>query len=401
MKLGRKLLITLNFLLLPVVGVLSNVLAVNFPTLPIWALWIGTGTIFLAFTGINVALASSEARQNEAVSLERSHQEKKQSSHLQKLRKTPSLMPSSRQDTLPPQVAINAQQSSNSSIREDGQPSIEHPMLLCLAIDVSDSMKQPILDHTGETIRRWTSVSNAVENFVHLGVAWVKDPGTQHVLPLYHLMAYGFGFKETMHGFGMRKSPGGAVRDLLAHPSLTSLPSATELSEHWNDYKNHLLSMKAYTGDLFGSTPMCQALTTIRDRISAECNQRSFTFPVLLLIISDGLSDDGDPLPLIEELHTMNVMTLCCYLADRDVLAPRQLYDVEENSWSSGAKLLFRCASTLYRDTYVSQAMFDYLSDHGWHPHEGVRLFAQVNQAEAPDSFLEVLLRGSSTERRA
>jgi hypothetical protein len=122
---------------------------------------------------------------------------------------------------------------------------------------------------------------------------------------------------------------------------------------------------------------------------------------MLLLIISDGLPDDGDPLPLIEELHTMNVMTLCCYLADRDILAPRQLYDVEEMSWSSGARLLFRCASTLYRDNYVSQAMFDYLSDHGWYPREGVRLFAQVNQAEALDSFLEVLLRGTSTERRA
>ncbi len=204
-----------------------------------------------------------------------------------------------------------------------------------------------------------------------------------------------------MYGLGMRKTRGGAVRDLLAHPSLTSLPSAIELSEHWNDYKDHLLTMRAYTGDLFGSTPMCQALTTIRDRISAECKQRSFTFPMLLLIISDGLPDDGDPLPLIEELHTMNVMTLCCYLADRDILAPRQLYDVEEMSWSSGARLLFRCASTLYRDNYVSQAMFDYLSDHGWYPREGVRLFAQVNQAEALDSFLEVLLRGTSTERRA
>jgi hypothetical protein len=262
-------------------------------------------------------------------------------------------------------------------------------------------MKRPILDHTGKTIQRWTSVSNAVEHFVHLGVAWVKDPGTQRVLPLYYLMAFGFGFKETMYGFGMRKTPGGAVRDLLAHPSLTSLPSATELSEYWNDYKDHLLTMKAYTGDLFGSTPLCQALATIRDRINAECNQRSFTFPVLLLIISDGLSDDGDPLPLIEELHTMNVTTLCCYLADRDILAPKQLYDVEEGSWSGGAKLLFQCASTLHRDNYVSQAMFDYLSDHGWHPREGVRLFAQVNQAEALDSFLEVLLQGSSTERRA
>jgi hypothetical protein len=229
----------------------------------------------------------------------------------------------------------------------------------------------------------------------------VKDPETQKVLPLYHLLAYGFGFKETMYGLGMRKTPGGPVRDLLAHPSLTSLPSASALSEQWTDYKNHLLSMKAYTGDLFGSTPMCQALGMIRDRMKEECTRKTFTFPLLLLIISDGLPDDGDPLPLIQELHAMGVTTLCCYLADRDVLAPRHLFDREEVQWSSGAKLLFRCASTLHEDTYVSRAMFDYLADYGWQPHDGVHLFAQVNQAEALGNFLEVLLRGSATERRA
>lgn len=273
-------------------------------------------------------------------------------------------------------------------------------MLLCLAIDVSDSMKKPILDHTGKAIQRWTSIENALEHFVHLGIAWVKDPETQQVLPLYHLMAYGFGFKETIYGLGLSKTPGGAVRDLLAHPTLPALPSAAQLSESWKDYQNHLLSWKAYTGDLFGSTPLCQALRTMRDRIREEGSRRNFTFPILLLIISDGLIDEGDPLPLIEELHAMGVMTLCCYLAERDVLASRTLYDAEETHWSDGAQLLFRCASILHNDNYVSRAMFDYLSDHGWHPYEGVRLFAQVNQAEALGDFLEILLRGTAHERR-
>jgi hypothetical protein len=402
MKSGKIVLFAVSFLLLAIVGVLGNVLAANFPTVPRPLLWIGGGAIIVAFVVVNVILVVVDTKQSVAVPQPSRRSRPQRRSH-----------PSQANISHPSDAAQKPVQATNviptavsprtvtSGIPEEGQPTIEQPMLLCLAIDVSDSMKKPILDHTGKAIERWTSIHNALEHFVHLGVAWVKDPETQQVLPLYHLMAYGFGFKETMHGLGLRKTPGGAVRDLLAHPTLTSLPSAAQLSEHWKDYQNHLLSWKAYTGDLFGTTPMCQSLGVIRDRVKEECSRKSFTFPALLLIISDGLPDDGDPVPLVEELHAMGVMTLCCYLADRDVLAPRKLYDSEEAHWSDGARLLFQCASTIYSDNYVSLAMFDYLSDHGWNPFEGARLFTQVNQAEALGEFLEVLLRGTAHERRA
>lgn len=401
MKSGKIALIAASFLLLAIVGILGNVLATNFPAVPRPLLWIGAGVIIVAFVAVNVLLAVVDSRQGGVVPPSRQSRPQRRSRPSQ----ADLLHPSDAAqkavqatDALPPAASPVA---AGSGAPEEGQPTIEEPMLLCLALDVSDSMKKPILDHTGKAIERWTSIHNALEHFVQLGIAWVKDPETQQVLPLYHLMAYGFGFKETMHGLGIRKTPGGAVRDLLAHPALTSLPSAAQLSEHWKDYQNHLLSWKAYTGDLFGTTPMCQALSVIRDRIKEECSRKRFTFPILLLIISDGLADDGDPLPLIEELHAMGVLTLCCYLADRDVLAPRKLYAAEEAHWSDGARLLFRCASALYSDNYVSTAMSDYLSDHGWNPYEGARLFAQVNQAEALGEFLEVLLRGTAHERRA
>lgn len=284
---------------------------------------------------------------------------------------------------------------------EHGKPTVAKPMLLALAIDVSDSMKQPILDHAGKTIQRWTSVRNAVEYFVHLGVSWTQDPEIQEVLPLYYLIAYGFGFKELMHTLGVRQQPGGVVRDLLAHPTLTSIPSVADLDSHWHDYKKHLLSRKAYTGDLFGSTPLRQALVTIRNRIREECKKRSFTLPMLLLLISDGLADEGEnPLPIIKDLHAMGVVTLSYYLANKDILAPQKLYKKEESHWPEGAKMMFQCASPLHQDNYVMQEMFVYLSDHGWKPQEGARLFAQVNQAQGLDTFLELLLRGSVNEKR-
>ncbi|HEU5377592.1 MAG TPA: TIR domain-containing protein [Ktedonobacteraceae bacterium] len=305
-------------------------------------------------------------------------------------------------DTTTPIIQKSSKEHTEREPNGPGKPTVAKPMLLALAIDVSDSMKQPILDHAGKTIQRWTSVRNAVEHFVHLGVSWVQDPQIQEVLPLYYLMAYGFGFKELMHTLGWRKKPGGAVRDLLAHPTLTSLPSTADLDLYWNEYKKHLLSQKEYTGDLFGSTPLRQALVTIRNRIREECKKRSFTLPMLLLLISDGLADEGEnPLPIIKDLHAMGVVTLSCYLASKDILASQKLYKKEESHWPEGAKMMFQCASPLHQDNYVMQEMFAYLSDHGWRPQEGARLFAQVNQAQGLDTFLELLLRGSMNEKRA
>lgn len=181
-----------------------------------------------------------------------------------------------------PAIQESAKEHTEKVSNATGKPTVETPMLLALAIDVSDSMKQPIFDHTGKTIQRWTSVRNAVEHFVHLGVSWVQDPEIQEVLPLYYLMAYGFGFKELMHGMGWRKKPGGAVRNLLAHPTLTSFPSPADLNLYWDNYKRHLLSRKEYTGDIFGTTPLRQALVTIRNRIREESRKRVFTLPMLL-----------------------------------------------------------------------------------------------------------------------
>lgn len=261
-------------------------------------------------------------------------------------------------------------------------------------------MIDSVIDHAGKTVKRWANIQIVLDRFIYLGAAFVKDPETRRVLPLYHTIAYGFGFAERAHPLGISKKPGGAVRDLLAQPSLPALPSVAQLTDHWDEYKEHLTSKK-YMLDLLGNTPLCQALATIRDRIGEELAQKSFVLPVLLLIVSDGMPTDGDPLPLISELHEMGALTLCCYLGEQDILNAKQLYEVEDARWSEGAKCMFRMASALRKDCYLSRAMFDYLTDTGWHPQEGALLFAQINHSEALDSFLKVLLSGFIQERNA
>ncbi len=283
---------------------------------------------------------------------------------------------------------------------EIGQPSVDRPALLCFAIDVSDTMIDSVVDHAGKTIKRWANIQTVLDRFIYLGTAIVKDPDTRKVLPLYHVMAYGFGFTEVAYQLHITKKPGGAVRDLLDHPALSKFPSAAQITDHWNEYKDHLTSRK-YTPDLLGDTPMCQALTIIRDRIQEELTHKDFTLPILLLILSDGYPTDGDPFPIIEELHGMGVLTLCCFLGDQDILNAKRLYESERQQWTEGAKLMFRMASILRKDSYITRAMFDYLEETGWQPQEGVRLFAQVNHTEALDSFLKILLSGFIQERQA
>ena len=280
-----------------------------------------------------------------------------------------------------------------------GLPTEEHPVLLCFAIDVSDTMIDSVVDHAGKTVKRWAKIETVLERFIYLGTAIVKDPETQKALPFYFVMAYGFGFKEIAYALRLNKKPGGAVRDLLDHPSLTRFPSAAQITDHWDEYRDHIISRK-YTLDVLGDTPMCRALAIIRDRIQEELTLKDFTLPILLLIISDGNPTDGDPLPLIEELHKIGVLTLGCYLGNQDILNAKTLYEAERQQWTEGAKLMFRISSVLRNDSYITRAMFNYLEDAGWQPTVGVRLFAQINQTEALDSFLKILLSGFIQDRQ-
>ncbi len=61
---------------------------------------------------------------------------------------------------------------------------------------------------------------------------------------------------------------------------------------------------------------------------------------------------------------------------------------------------MFRCASPLNQDSYLARAMFNYLARTGWQPREGERLLTQINQTEALDSFLKILLSGLSEEEK-
>lgn len=397
MKVGKTVLVALAIIVAFVYQILANTASAYLPKFS-WGIFWGAivAPLILATIIISVVQSRHDNKHHTTLAQEsvQSSQRPKTAQHL--------LTSQPLQQSLQP---IQAERNFSSRLAqpvviEEDQPTVEHPALLCLALDVSDTMIDSVIDHAGKTVKRWADIQTVLDRFIYLGAAFVKDPDTRKVLPLYHTIAYGFGFTERAHLLGFSKNPGGTVRDLLAQPLLPKLPSVAQLTDHWDEYKERLTSRK-YTLDLLGTTPLCQALATIRDRIKGELAQKVFVLPVLLLIVSDGVSTDGDPLPIITELHEVGVLTLCCYLGEQDILNAKRLYEVEDSRWSEGAKCMFRMASVLRDDSYLSRAMFDYLSRTGWHPQVGVRLFAQINHSETLDSFLKVLLSGFMQERNA
>lgn len=397
MKAGKTVLVALAIIVAFVYQILANTASAYLPKFS-WGIFWGAivAPLILATIIISVVQSRHDNKHHTPLAHEsaRSSQRPKTAQHL------PTSQPL-QQSLQPLQAERNfSSRLDQPVVIEEDQPTVEHPALLCLALDVSDTMIDSVIDHAGKTVKRWADIQTVLDRFIYLGAAFVKDPDTRKVLPLYHTIAYGFGFTERAHLLGFSKNPGGTVRDLLVQPLLPKLPSVAQLTDHWDEYKERLTSRK-YTLDLLGTTPLCQALATIRDRIKGELAQKVFVLPVLLLIVSDGVSTDGDPLPIITELHEMGVLTLCCYLGEQDILNAKRLYEVDDSRWSEGAKCMFRMASVLRNDSYLSRAMFDYLSRTGWLPQVGVRLFAQINHSEALDSFLKVLLSGFMQERNA
>lgn len=135
---------------------------------------------------------------------------------------------------------------------------------------------------------------------------------------------------------------------------------------------------------LFGETPMLAALKEIRDRF-----RRSGTDGYgyrTLLIISDGESTDGDPLPVIKELLASGIDVIACFVTDDDVADPRTLHGSPSPKWTAAARLMWESASPV--DESGSAARL--LLSNGWSIERNARLFVQVNHSAILKEFARV-----------
>jgi hypothetical protein len=137
---------------------------------------------------------------------------------------------------------------------------------------------------------------------------------------------------------------------------------------------------------MYGNTPMREALikslAAFREHPTAE--QR------VLVVVSDGISTDGDPLPLACELGRENVIMATVYLTSDREIPGHRLYDQAAEGWSKGQRTLFDMAATVASATHPVPV----LTSMGWEipPSGECALYTTVCSAAALDEFCSLLL---------
>ncbi|KKP02124.1 hypothetical protein THAR02_05755 [Trichoderma harzianum] len=150
-----------------------------------------------------------------------------------------------------------------------------------------------------------------------------------------------------------------------------------------NGASSELETLKRY---MYGRTPMKQALRSSLDvfRSYPNVEQR------LLLLVSDGLSTDGDPLEISSELDKEKVSIATMYLTSDRKIAHRQLYYQPIDSWNDGQRNLFHMATNFS----CLEHPVPVLASTGWKvPSEGeARLYAVLSSSAALDEFCSLLV---------
>ncbi|KAK8048249.1 hypothetical protein PG994_009979 [Apiospora phragmitis] len=137
---------------------------------------------------------------------------------------------------------------------------------------------------------------------------------------------------------------------------------------------------------MYGRTPMKAALTQALSAFN-KCLDAEHR---VLVLVSDGLSTDGDPLRLARDLQQAKVSIATVYLTSNRTGAPRRLYYQPVEVWGSGQRILFRMATRVAGVAHPIPV----LTSVGWEvPSDGeVALYATVPTSVVLDEFCSLLL---------
>jgi len=338
--------------------------------------------------------------------------------------------------------------SSNASLQA-AQPDPSSATLVGCLLDVSGSMKNVIETGKGDrrAVERLSAVLRAAlklarseqrqnpSALMFVGVFGVNDDRTPVVdlLGIVHaLLQASASLAEAVSGEAFRLASaalnqlGGILGTSFARNSVTGSSRAVELArkivrERLPDFKdlvprpimdvvsllkrleecpsfNSSISTDVVSGNadilldelrlhLYGGTPMVEAMQKSLEAFNKhnDIKQRA------LVIISDGVSTDGDPLPLARKLKDSDVDIATIFLTDDNKIPRRQLYDKPPRRWfKSGQRTLFKIASTVA----AAKHPIPVLSSMGWTvPLSGeCALYATVCSTDTLEEFCSLLL---------
>jgi hypothetical protein len=260
------------------------------------------------------------------------------------------------------------------------------PLLIGILADVSGSMQKAINNSKASSTNRLEAFSDALERVVADAAASIREHASGPNEPDVRLFAYGFGFGNVLAGFLGRRGP--KVRDLLAPLGQGERTvSLVELARDWQQYQANVRKM---TFEMFGETPMLEALKIAQERIVREIAHKPSD--VILFLLSDGAPTDTNGKPteiysIAQAVKDAGATIVSCFVTDEDFGEARHLYGIPQASWDDAAQLMFRCAS----EVPVGSSFEAQLRDYSWHLESGARLFAQVNHSDTMQEFMNLV----------
>ena len=154
----------------------------------------------------------------------------------------------------------------------------------------------------------------------------------------------------------------------------------SELSEERVDELMNLVEPHIY-----GGTPLMKTLRSATDLFAMR---RFKDYNKLLFILSDGQPSDGNN-PPVEELSRLGVKTVCCFITNDPIDAPKRLYSSECPAWDRAAKLMFQMSSYITTQL-IPRTIF---RKRGWTvdiDNNETRLFVQVNHPDIIEDVCEL-----------
>ena len=266
------------------------------------------------------------------------------------------------------------------------RPIPEKPLLIGFLVDVSASMLTSIENKEGGTQSRLDTFQNSLEDLVKSAKEYCLLPDGKSISPLFHLFVYGFGFGNVLSVFLKGNIP--KVKSIIRPQNGNDVITISEFVNNWEDHKTYAKSLAA---EMFGNTPLYEALKVAKSKIISEQKIKSLTNPTILFIVSDGEPTDASPdeiIAIVNELKMIGVIVVSTFLTEKNVTKFKRLYSHSNQEWDSGANLMFECASVLPPNS----PFYNYLQEFNWEFDDQPRLFSQVNQTQTLKEFINLVL---------
>ena len=172
------------------------------------------------------------------------------------------------------------------------------------------------------------------------------------------------------------------LANLLPSQDSTSASASAQSPASHDQIEDPIEPIKPY---IFGGTPMCKAL-----KDAAAVFRKSNEDKKVLFILSDGMSADGDPLPIAQELRESGVTIATCFLTSDTIVNAKFLFDSECQFPDQGTQVLLEMSSTMSN----THTPVSYLVDAKWElpPSGESRLFIRANSLDVVNEFCRIVV---------